>query len=260
MFSRQSVGLFAALLASLGATRAEALCIDSSSCGASSTPEFVVSSWLTGAARDMSGSDNVVLGRLSSGLPVACVSGNQLWALRDGVGGPMLEGPPTHTGKICAGAGNDTIVVASVFYDCGVFTIEPWNYNGETLAIYGQLGNDDLRDGSGTGDRCGGGGDDNLSGNAGADTLDGWTGNDYLSGGSSNDQLWGWDGADQLYDASGNDRLRSEEGNDVCLHDGDGIYLTFDCGPGIDSSFNADVGIMVNCEDDAEPTCDPDLG
>lgn len=112
---------------------------------------------------------------------------------------------PDEVGSVAvfAGAGNDSVVIATAF----TFS----------TTLNGEAGNDTLVGGNGPDTMSGGLGKDTLVGNGGDDTLLGEEGNDVLNGGNGADSLSGGDGNDTLVGGSGNDEMFGDLGNDVVL-------------------------------------------
>jgi Ca2+-binding RTX toxin-like protein len=91
-----------------------------------------------------------------------------------------------------------------------------------TITIYGQAGNDNLKVAGSVkknADIFGGGGNDRIKGGGGNDILVGGPGNDHIIGGSGRDILIGGGGNDHLVGGPGDDGDRDDDGDrgdDAC--------------------------------------------
>jgi hypothetical protein len=139
---------------------------------------------------------------------------------------------------------------------CGI-TMNPLNYSGNRLVLYGQGNFDHLHGGNGVDIIYGGLANDNLadtgSGSGAwpvyAGTLLGESSNDFLFGSSANSTyLDGGAGNDGLADlGGGSDTLLGSSGNECCMYDSNNSFTTFNCGVGTDK-VNQTAANKVGCE------------
>ncbi len=102
----------------------------------------------------------------------------------------------SHIDEIRAGAGNDVIDLTSPKYA----------YVGDSMTVYGGIGDDVIWANSGENTLYGDAGDDRIIGGSGNDFIIGGAGNDVLHGGGGNDTFcfganWGTDTVEQLADS-----------------------------------------------------------
>lgn len=137
--------------------------------------------------------------------------------------------------EIHAGAGNDTIIGASVAdYLRGDDGDDSIAGGAAFDDINGNKGNDTIDGGSGGSDwLVGGQGNDLITAHSGHNLLYGNLGNDTLHGGNGGDTLRGGQGDDSIVGGAGNDFISGDRGND-----------TESGGPGADTfHFSKDAGI-----------------
>ncbi len=150
---------------------------------------------------------------------------------------------------LCFGPENNWVRVMTTDWSFpGILPMEPFDYAGHTITMYGGAGNDSLQGGNGT---------DHLVGDSGSDTLYGNSGNDYLKGGTGSDVLYGGPGNDTVSDRSVSappeaNQLFGEAGSD-CL---DYIQATtVNCGSSTDSRYTFGGPAGTSCETVRSTAC-----
>ncbi|MCZ7678723.1 MAG: hypothetical protein M5U28_08110 [Sandaracinaceae bacterium] len=201
----------------------------------------------------MSGNDTIYLGRHGQNL-AACLNGSILF-LKDMTAN---EGPGIYNlnadSFFCAGAGSDSVEIVEANTACGAQTLLPITYLSDdgteyfSIALYGEGGNDTLRDGTGEDFLCGGDGVDylyatngtnvdHLDGDGGNDTLIASGGGDYMYGGADRDEMrasTGTGGLDRLLGGAGDDCLDDNQSGSLYIYGETGTdYSPVDGYPGV---------------------------